>query len=112
MSVEIYQLIFCVLLWFICVFDLETSSFFGKSPLFIPILVLSLRWHFSFPRDFLLICSIFRVSNWAEKLGGELWHLGEFITSREEIQKVKAYIHTFFICFDGVDIAAQCTATF
>ncbi|KAJ9576033.1 hypothetical protein L9F63_007133, partial [Diploptera punctata] len=30
------------------------------------------------------------VSNWAEKLGGELWHLGEYITSREEIHK--AYI--------------------
>ncbi|KAJ9593094.1 hypothetical protein L9F63_027664, partial [Diploptera punctata] len=28
-----------------------------------------------------------QVSNWAEKLGGELWHLGEYITSREEIHK-------------------------
>ncbi|XP_021942456.1 voltage-dependent calcium channel subunit alpha-2/delta-3 isoform X2 [Zootermopsis nevadensis] len=27
------------------------------------------------------------VHNWAGKLGGELWHLGEYVTSREEIQK-------------------------
>jgi hypothetical protein len=29
-----------------------------------------------------------RVNNWAGKLGGELWILGEYVTSREEIQKV------------------------
>jgi hypothetical protein len=31
---------------------------------------------------------VFRVQNWAEKLGVELWHLGEYVTSKEDIQKV------------------------
>jgi hypothetical protein len=32
--IEIYQLSFCVLFWFICAFHLETYSFFSKSFLF------------------------------------------------------------------------------
>lgn len=31
--------------------------------------------------------SLSTVQNWAGKLGGELWHLGEIVTSREDIQK-------------------------
>ncbi|XP_033611024.1 voltage-dependent calcium channel subunit alpha-2/delta-3 isoform X2 [Cryptotermes secundus] len=31
--------------------------------------------------------SVSTVNNWAGKLGGELWILGEYVTSREEIQK-------------------------
>lgn len=40
---------------------------------------------FSF-RNFL--CS---VKSWADKLGIELWHLGNFITRRKEVQDVSAF---------------------
>lgn len=31
----------------------------------------------------------FRVKSWADKLGVELWHQGDFITRRKEVQEVK-----------------------
>lgn len=35
-----------------------------------------------------LLCS---VKSWADKLGIELWHLGNFITRRKEVQDVSAF---------------------
>lgn len=31
---------------------------------------------------------IYRVKSWADKLGVELWHLGDFITRRKDVQEV------------------------
>lgn len=36
----------------------------------------------------LCVCVSNRVKSWADKLGVELWHLGDFITRRKEVQDV------------------------
>lgn len=55
--------------------------------------------------------TFFRVKSWADKLGVELWHLGDFITRRKEVQDVslpisfyaerKSYMEICFIEFQA-----------
>lgn len=40
---------------------------------------------------------LFRVKGWADQIGSELWHLGDYITRRKEVQEVKSFtiiVHT------------------
>jgi hypothetical protein len=42
-----------------------------------------------------IVFIVSRVHSWAEKLGVELWNLGEYVTSREEIRKVSFSVISF-----------------
>lgn len=35
-----------------------------------------------------VMCVLHSVKSWSDKLGFELWHLGNFITRRKEVQEV------------------------
>lgn len=37
-------------------------------------------------------CTMTSIKSWADKLGVELWHLGNFITRRKEVQDVSVPI--------------------
>lgn len=69
-----------------------TRNYLVKTMLFLVVIttifVLSSYPHsVSYSHGILDKISVSTVHNWAEKLGGELWHLGEHVTSREDIQK-------------------------
>lgn len=44
-----------------------------------------------------IVCFICRIRSWAEKLGVELWHAGDYITRRKSVQDVSrrhTHIHS------------------
>lgn len=39
---------------------------------------------------------ILRVNSWADKIGIDIWHLGDFITKRKDVQEVMSYCLLYF----------------
>lgn len=47
----------------------------------------------------------FRVRNWAQKLGGELWHFGELVTRRTMVIDVSKILHLYSNSFENIYIS-------